>query len=202
MTLTLKAELREKVGSRYSRKLRAAGRIPCSLQSPDHAPIAFSLDEAEFLGARRKHEHLFEVVIGKKKYPAVVRELQWNYLTDAINHAEFQTVVLGVAMESEVSLSFVGTPKDGVLNVLMDHITISSLPSLIPDSIEILVGNLVDGDQVEAGEIKMPEGCTLVTEADHQVAIVSGAGGGESPEEEEEVDADSVEVIGEVIPED
>jgi len=99
-------------------------------------------------------------------------------------------------MESEVALSFVGTPKGGVLNVLLDHITISSLPSLIPDSIEVLVGSLTDGDHVEAGQVRMPEGCTLVTESEHQVAIVSGAGGGESPEDEAEGAADSVEIIG------
>lgn len=199
MAHLLNGELREKVGSRSARKLRAANRIPCSLQSTEHAPLSFSLDEAEFLAARRKHEHLFDLKIGKDKHSAVVRELQWDYLSDRIIHCEFKEVVLGVEIENEVSLEFVGTPKGGVLNVLVDHITISSIPSKIPDSIEVLVGELEDGDHVAAGSIEMPEGCTLVTDAETQVAIISGAGGGEAPAEEEgeEAAADSVEVIGE-----
>lgn len=197
MAFPLNAELREKLGSRSARKLRAAGRIPCSLQSSKVAPLSFSIDEAEFLAARRKHEHLFEVSLGKDKHPAVVRELQWDYLSDGIIHCEFQAVVLGVEIENEVSLNFIGVPKGGVLNVLSDTIAIRSIPSKIPDSIEVKVGELSDGDRLEAGQVEMPDGCTLVTDANHQVAIVSAAGGGESPEEAEEADADSVEVIGE-----
>jgi len=198
MAHLLNGDLREKVGSRAARKLRADDQIPCSLQSADAAPLAFSVDEALFLTARRKHELLFDIQIGKEKHSAVVRELQWDYLTDRIIHCEFKEVVLGVEIENEVSLEFIGVPKGGVLNVLVDHITVASIPSMIPDSIGVPVSELDDGDHVAAGEIVMPEGCTLVTDAGQQVAIVSGAGGGESPEEEEEeAAADSVEVIGE-----
>ena len=177
MAITLKGEVREQVGSRAARKLRAQGRIICNIQAEGKAPIAFSLDGAEFMAARRKHEHLFDITLGKDSHAAVVRELQWDYLTDEMIHCDFQEVVRGVKIENEVGLTFIGTPA-GVLNVLSDHITILSTTSDIPNSIEIKVGELADGDSVEAGQIEMPEGCTLVTPADHQVAIVSGAGGG------------------------
>lgn len=203
MAITIQAELRDKVGSRAARKLRAADRIPCSIQSTTDPVVSLSIDEAEFLGARRKHEHLFDIALGKEVHPAVVRELQWDYLTDRIIHIEFQAVVRGVELESEVAIEFVGVPKGGVLNVLVDHITIKSIPSMIPDSVVFKVGELEDGMHVAAGELVMPEGCTLVSPEDLQVAVVSGAGGGEEPAEEgEEAAADSVEVIGEKKDED
>jgi large subunit ribosomal protein L25 len=165
--------------------------------------LAISLDEADFLAARRKHEHLFDLAVGKETHAAVVRELQWNYLTDSIVHVEFQAVVRGVELESEVGIEFVGVPKGGVLNVLVDHVTISSIPSMIPDSIEFKVGELEDGMHVEAGQLEMPEGCTLVSPVELQVAVISGAGGGEEPAGDgEEAAADSVEVIGEKKDED
>ena len=197
MAITISAETRDKVGSRAARKLRAAGRIPCSLQSTEDPVLAFSIDEAEFLAARRKHEHLFDLALGGDAKPAVIRELQWDYLTDSIIHVEFQAVVRGVEIESEVPLEVLGTPKGGVLNMLVDTVTIASIPSKIPDHIEMKVGDLEDGDHVEAGQLGMPEGCTLVSAADLQVAVVSGAGGGEAPEDAEGADPDSVEVIGE-----
>lgn len=188
MAINLKGEVRQQVGSRAARKLRAQGRIICNLQAEGKAPIAFSLDGPEFLAARRQHEHLFDITLGKESHAAVVRELQWDYLTDDMIHCDFQEVVRGVEIENEVALTFIGTPA-GVLNVLSDHVTIMSTPSMIPHSIEIKVGEMVDGDHVEAGQITMPEGCTLVTPADHQVAVVSGVGGGggdeEAAEEEE-----------------
>jgi large subunit ribosomal protein L25 len=65
------------------------------------------------------------------------------------------------------------------------------------------VGGLEDGMHVEAGQLEMPDGCTLVSPVDLQVAVVSGAGGGEEPAEGgDEAAADSVEVIGEKKDED
>jgi len=197
MAITISAETRDKVGSRAARKLRAAGRIPASIQSTEEPVASISIDEAEFLAARRKHEHLFDIEVDGGARPAVVRELQWDYLSDRIIHVEFQAVVRGVEIESEVAVEFVGQPKGGVLNVLNGHVTISSIPSKIPDHIECKVGELEDGDHVEAGQLEMPEGCTLVSPADLQVAVISGAGGGEPDEAAEDVDPDSVEVIGE-----
>ena len=185
MSINLTGELRQRVGSRDARKLRAAGRIPCSLQSQTAAPISFSMDEAEFMAARRRHEHLFDIQIGKDSHAAVVRDLHWDFTTDKLFHCEFQAVTRGVQIETEVSLEFFGTPKGGVLTVLEDHVRISSVPSLIPDHIEIRVGHLEPGAHIAAGELKMPEGCTLVTEANHHVATVTGAEGADEPEEGE-----------------
>ena len=175
MAITLNAELREKVGSRAARKMRANGGIPCSLQDPKAAVIAFGINEDEFLSARRAHEHLFDIKIGKEEHAAVVRELQWDYLTDRIIHVEFQAVVRGVEVESEVSLTFIGQPAGGVLNALVDHVTVASIPSMIPNTIEVKVGELTEGQHLDASDLVMPEGCTLVTSGDTTVAGVSGA---------------------------
>ena len=175
MAITLKAEIRERVGSRASRKLRANGAIPCSLQDSKAAVIAFSINEDEFLSARRAHENLFDLAIDGSDHPAVVRELQWDYLTDRIIHVEFKAVIRGVKVESEVSLTFIGHPSGGVLNALVNTITISSLPSLIPDTIEVVVAQLSEGEHLDASSVTMPEGCELITDGDTTVATVSGA---------------------------
>lgn len=182
MSMNLTGEVRDRVGSRASRKLRSAGRLPCSLQSSENAPIAFSLDYAEFEAARRAHESLFDIKLGKESHAAVVRELQWDYLTDELIHCEFQAVVRGVEIETEVSIEFIGTPTQGALNILADHVKISSIPSKIPDHLEIRIGELAPGDQVEAGQLEMPEGCTLVDEPDHIIATVAAAEGVEETE--------------------
>jgi large subunit ribosomal protein L25 len=185
MAITLNAELRERVGSRASRKLRANGGIPCSLQDPKAAVITFSIQEDKFLAARRAHEHLFDISIDGVNHPAVVRELQWDYLTDRINHVEFQAVVRGVKVESQVSLTFIGRPSSGVLNTLVDQVLISSLPSLIPDTIEVMASALGEGEQLDASALKLPEGCTLVTAGETTIATVSGADAAEETESAE-----------------
>ena len=149
MSATLEAQKRTKLGSRDARKLRMQGRIPCSLQSDQHDPIAFSIDEDQFLAARRAHEHLFDLEFGDNSEAALVNELQWNTFLGRIIHVEFRHVIRGQKTESEVGLTFKGNVKGGILNHLVTHLTIRSLPSQIPDEILVDVDGLEPGTQLQ-----------------------------------------------------
>jgi large subunit ribosomal protein L25 len=196
---TIKAERREKLGTHGARRLRSAGRIPANLQSEgEHAHVDFSLDEAEFLTSRRQHVHLYDIDLGGEVESAVVRELQWDALGESILHIEFKRVQRGVETEAEVELEFVGTPKHGMVNHLVTHVTVLCLPSLIPDSIEVKVGDLAEGEHVRAKDLLLPEGVKLAIPADTEVAVISGTPvvDLEAPSEEEG-EAGDVEIIGE-----
>jgi large subunit ribosomal protein L25 len=162
---TIKAEVRATVGSRDARRTRALGRIPAVIQGGDGAHLNISVDEAEFWSARRQHVHLFDIEIDGKSEPVTVRELQWDSMGDHIDHVEFLRVQLGVAVEVEVALEFVGQPKGGVLNHLASTIEVRCLPSLIPDWIEVEVDELESGHTMTAGEVPLPEGFELVSPA-------------------------------------
>jgi large subunit ribosomal protein L25 len=164
---------RTKVGSRDARKLRRDGRIPASLQSEgDHPHVNLHLGTVEFLTSRRAHVHLYDLDIDGEVESAVVRELQWDALGDHIVHVEFKRVQRGVQTESEVELAFYGQVTEGVLVHNVTHITISSIPSLIPDSIEVKVEGMVTGTHIKAADLELPEGITLVTDPELEVAVV------------------------------
>lgn len=173
-SLTLKAQKRADLGTKASRELRAAGRIPANVQG-DGAHLDFSLDEAEFLASRRHHVHLYDIDIDGDVETAVVRELQWDACGDRLLHIEFRKVVRGVAIESEVGLEFYGHPESGILNQLMSHITVRCIPSMIPDSIRVRVDRHAEGDHILAGELEMPESVELAADPDTEVATVVAA---------------------------
>src|SRR5690349_21713181 len=104
---SLKVELREQLGTRPSKKLRAAGRIPASIQSSGGSVVNISLDADSFYEARRHHQHLFDLELpGGRVETALVRELQWEVMTEDIVHIEFRRVVRGQVTEAEVELEF------------------------------------------------------------------------------------------------
>jgi len=183
----LKAQKRETLGSRASRKLRANGSLPANIQGEENH-IDISINEREFLAARRAHVHLYDLDVEGSTETAVVRELQWDTFGDHILHVEFKTVVRGVATESEVALAFVGTPKGGVVNHLVDHLTILCIPSLIPDNLEVSIEGLEPGAHVKASDIKLPEGITLSGDPTLDVAMIVGGGGEEASADEDEGD--------------
>ena len=155
---TITCNKRQKLGSRDARALRAIGRIPASLQSPDAEPnINLHLAENDFLSSRRHHVHLYDLDIDGSVESAVVRELQWDALGDRIIHIEFKRVQRGVETESEVELAFYGQVNEGVLTHSLTHVTIRSIPTMIPDSIEVNVEGLGPGTHIMAGDLVLPE---------------------------------------------
>lgn len=184
----LSCSLRESVGSRASRKLRAEGRIIATLQADENgAHIDLHLSSAEFAASRRAHTHLYDLDVNGEVHAAVVRELQWDSMGDVINNIEFKRVVRGVATESEVALSFVGNVNSGVLTHNVTHIAISCIPSLIPDSIEVSVNGLEEGSHVKASDLVLPAGIALAVDGDLEIAVVSARRTQmETPSKEEE----------------
>lgn len=173
MTAKLKTQTRSKVGTRAARILRLQGRIPASLQGEGKPHVDLSIDEHEFLSARRHHEHVFELEFeGGGSDSVMVRELHWHPLGDSIQHVEFRRVDLTRETEAEVMLEFVGHPKGGVLNHLVAHVTVAAIPSKIPDAIEVNVDAMELGKPLFARELKLPEGVRLVTNPNASIAVV------------------------------
>ena len=173
MTAKLKTAIRTKVGTRAARVLRLQGRIPASLQGEGKPHVDLSIDEHEFLGARRHHEHVFQLEFeGGGSDSVMVKELQWHPLGDVISHVEFRRVDLTRETEAEVMLVFIGHPKGGVLNHLVAQVTVGAIPALIPDSIEVNVDAMELGKPLYARDLKLPQGVRLVTAPGVSVAVV------------------------------
>lgn len=173
MTANLKTTLRTRLGSRPSRLLRRQGLIPVSLQGEGKEALLLTIDEREFLTARRRHEHVFMLEQeGGGSDSVMVRELQWDPLGEDIVHVEFRRVDLTRETEAEVPLEFVGHPKGGVLNHLVALVTVAAIPSKIPDSIEVKVDAMELGHPLYARDLKLPEGVRLVTPGNVSIAVV------------------------------
>lgn len=171
----LKAGVRTHVGSRHAKRLRVEGRIPASLDKDDkHDHADIHIEEHGFLATRRRHTHLYEIELegAKGLQMAVVREIQWDTFGERIVHIDFKRVQRDVKTNSEVELEYTGTPKGGILNHLVTHITVRCVPLLIPDEIEVPVGALELGSAVYLRDLKMPEGVELIGNPDQKIAVV------------------------------
>ncbi len=173
MTAKLETTPREQVGTRAARKLRRAGRIPANLQGEGRENLDLTIDEHEFLAARRRHEHVFLLQRQGGEDSVMIRELQWDPLGEEILHVEFRRVDLKRETEAEVELEFVGHPKGGVLNHLVTKVVVAAIPSRIPDVIEVKVDLMELGHPLFASDLKLPEGVRLVTPATVSIAVVT-----------------------------
>lgn len=177
---TLKAEIREGRGKGLARRLRAAGRIPAVIYGRGVQDRSLSVDalEVERLFSRISVENtVINLDVEGTTVPVLVREVQSHPFKPQILHVDFYQVRAGEKVSVQIPLQLTGTPEGvkagGVLDVTLHEVAVRCVPSAIPESIEVDVSGLQIGDALHVGDISMPKGVELETDAATTVCTVS-----------------------------
>ena len=75
-TLLLKAEIREKTGTRSAVKVRQQRRIPAVIYGHKQDSVAVSLDAHNLVEGLHHGSRVFDVQIGRKKETVIIKDLQ------------------------------------------------------------------------------------------------------------------------------
>jgi large subunit ribosomal protein L25 len=173
-TPTLNASLRTHHGSRHTRRLRAAGKLPAVIYGHGEAPLSISLDEKETLRHLHQGIHVFTVRTEHGEETCLVKDLQFGYLGDNVIHIDMARVNLDEEVEVRVHLEFRGTPaaaaKAGVvLTHGLNEIEVACKVRDIPDAIVIDLGSMGEAG-LHAREIPLPAGARLLTDPEAVIA--------------------------------
>ena len=198
--IQLKGSAREDLGKGGARKARAAGQIPGVIYGRGESPVAVAVDGREFETALRSHKGANAIVnlsMSGKDLTALIRDVQYDPLSRAIMHLDFQRISLTEQIEVEVPVHFVGMPigvKDsgGILEHLVRTLEVKCLPTAIPSRIDVDVTALNVGENLHVRDIKV-EGFTITTDGDVTVAAVVAPAAEEAPKAE---GAAEPEVVG------
>ncbi len=186
--VVLSAEQREGKGKGPARRLRQKGLIPAVVYGRKGEPKHLSLDPATLLKAI-ENPHKFNTLLTLKvsggESFVLFKDYQVDPVTRRLLHADFLEVSLDEPVKVEVPVAIVGkavgTAEGGILSVATHDITVRALPTKIPLKIEVDVTELKIGASIHISELKAPEGCTFVYQADIVIAFVA------IPEKEEVV---------------
>ena len=189
-TPTLAAERRERLGSKYSQRLRKAGRMPAVVYGHGAEPVSISVDAKETLTHLHHGIHVFNLAIeGAGEETCLVKDLQFGYLGDNVIHIDFTRVNLDEKVKLNVTIDFHGAPKAGAKP---GHIVVHDLAEL---EIECAVRNIpeairvdLDGfdEIVHVSDLPMPEGVVATTPGDTLVLHVQAPKGGAGADGESE----------------
>lgn len=192
------AQLREQQGSNECKRLRRAGRIPGIVYGKDTEPTQISVDRADFHRLIRHHGEsaliTLEIEGRDSEHPmAIYKNVQVDPLNTKVLHVDFQAVRAGEQVSITVPVVFVGTPvgvrdQGGVLMHSRNEVTISCVPRLIPEHIEVDISKLEIHQSLQLSELPLGEGVELVDDATFTlVSIIETrtAGGSEEGETEE-----------------
>lgn len=178
-SVSLKASERSTTGKGVARKLRAAGQVPAIIYGHAREPQALELNAHELQLLLEKHPYqstVIDLAIGNGTARTLIREIQRHPFKKLVLHVDFQELVAGEKVTVRVPIQFTGTAEGvknggGVLDQIMHDLEISVDPSNIPHHIVVDVTPLTIGHSIHAGEIPLPEGVTLESDAESTVCV-------------------------------
>ena len=181
--ISLDVNIREGTGKTGARRVRKRGEVPAIVYGRGREPLPVAVGARALRDALHTHAGLNVLIdLGlpasrnQDKRLVIVKGLQRDIFTHEIIHVDFHAISLEETLEAHVPVVLLGTPKGvvegGVLEQHLREILVECLPTQIPEHIEVDVGELTVGHALHAGDLKIPEGVTLLTPPGEVVATV------------------------------
>ena len=172
--LKVTAELRESFGKGAARKLRALGKIPAVLYGHGTEPVHVSLPGHQMLLILRKSNAVLELDIAGKGQLALVKDVQKDPVRQIIEHLDLIVVKKGEKVQVDIPVHVEGESAAGtILNQDATTVSLEVEATHIPERVTVSVEGLEEGAQILAGDLELPKGASLITEADVLIVAIA-----------------------------
>ncbi|AQX79764.1 50S ribosomal protein L25/general stress protein Ctc [Plantibacter sp. MCCC 1A11337] len=172
--LKVTAELRESFGKGAARKLRALGKIPAVLYGHGTEPVHVSLPGHQMLLILRKSNAVLELDIDGKGQLALVKDVQKDPVRQIIEHLDLIVVKKGEKVQVDIPVHVEGESAAGtILNQDATTVSLEVEATHIPERVTVSVEGLEEGAQILAGDLELPKGASLITEADVLIVAIA-----------------------------
>ncbi len=135
---------------------------------------------------------------GAANEKAFIRDMQWDVYGIDVLHVDFTRVSEHERIQVEVKVALrgeaPGLKNGGVVEQTIHEVEIECEALSIPEKLFLLVNSLNVGDSLTAAQVQLPEGATLLTDAD--AVVVHCVVPTEADEETESEAGAEPEVIG------
>jgi large subunit ribosomal protein L25 len=188
----LSAETRSEFGKGAARRLRRENKVPAVLYGHGTDPVHVSLPGHETMLALKNSNALLALEIEGTKQLALPKDVQRHATKGFIKHVDLILVRSGEKVTVDVPLHLVGSPVSGTI-VTQDMTTISVEVEAthIPKSIDVDIDGAGEGTHINASDVTLPEGATLVSDPEALVLLISTPGSSSDAADEAAVAADA-----------
>jgi large subunit ribosomal protein L25 len=192
--MKVSAESRQEVGKKIAKKLRKEGKIPAIIygDNKDSIPISLPLTEVKkILKSEMGENTVLRIHRDDIQVDAMVKEIQWDYLSDNVIHADFLRIDLEKPVIVNVPVHLKGEAigvkvEDGILDFMSREIKIKCLPTKIPMEYVVDISELHSGDSIKLEDLELGEDIQLVSDSHSVICAITSKGKSEVDETEEE----------------
>ena len=182
-SIEVNVNIRESAGTSTSRLLRRNGMLPAIVYGAgleEKKITVVNSDSFYHLSlAEDAHTRLINLVGEDIKESVLLREVQYHPVKNSVLHADFQRVVLDEEMDVVVPLHILNIDEchavkmEGAqINIIINEVSVRTLPDRIPAFIELNVQDLRSGDVLHLSDLKIPDSVQLVSLLSDDDAVV------------------------------
>ncbi len=197
---------RQTRGKNEARRLRQTGKVPAVLYGGKSQAITLAVNAKQvgaILRSESGHNTLFQVDLGGKHEPAILKDWLVDPITGKLLHVDLMRVAMDVRMRVKVPVHTFGDPagvkvQGGVFEVVTREVEIECLPADIPTEFRADVSGLMLNAQLRASDLLIDKTkIKLLTEPERVLAHVVAL----KVEEEKPVEAVAAETATPAEPE-
>ncbi|MGC4231767.1 MAG: 50S ribosomal protein L25 [Niabella sp.] len=160
-TITIEGQLRTDFGKRATRQIRSQGSVPAVIYG-GAKEINFSASAAAFRPlVYTPNFQLAEVKVDGATYKCILKDLQFDKVTDALIHVDLLELVDDKKVIATVPLKFTGTAKGvkagGRFVSKIKSVKVKTLPKHLAETIEVPVDELDINGNIRVEDIKASE---------------------------------------------
>ena len=193
-SVEIQGNLRTELGSKYAQLERKAGNVPCVVYGGD-APIHFSAPVLTFRGlVYTADAKIAKITIGGSTIEAVIQDMQFHPVTDALMHIDFIQLIEGKPVTMGIPVVVKGQSK-GVLNggkkrEKLRKLVCKALPKDMPETVTVDITNVRIGQSIKVKDISI-ENVELLDNSNSVImAVKTSRVAVDLNEEEEDVDGE------------
>ena len=180
--INVTGQKRTDVGKKATKALRKEGLVPCNLYGekkgenglPEALSFAVAANELRKI-VYTPHIYVINLIIDGESHTAIMKELQFDPVSDALLHIDFYEVndqkPITIGIPVKLNGLAQGVRDGGRINLSIRKINVTAPYKAIPEHLDIDVTNLQLGKSIKVGELSF-EGLTLATPAEVVVCSV------------------------------
>ncbi len=152
---------RETRGKNEARRLRVSGKVPATLYGGKGEALSLAVNTKQVTAILRSetgHNTLFQVNLGGRQEPAIVKDWQVDPVSGNLLHVDLLRIAMDVRMKVKVPVHTFGEPsgvkvQGGVYEVVTREVEVECLPADIPTEFKVDVSGLALNQSLRAGEL-------------------------------------------------
>jgi large subunit ribosomal protein L25 len=157
-TITIEGQLRTAFGKAATRQLRSEEKVPAVIYG-GAKEINFSAPASALKGIIYTPEFMLaEIHVDGNTYNCVLKDLQFDKVTDDLIHVDFLELVSDKKVTVSIPIKFTGTPQGvkegGKLVVKIKSLKVKTLPEYLTENIEVNIDELKLNENIRVQDVK------------------------------------------------